>query len=405
MKNIKDIEIEDYNYILEDDKIAKFPLKKRDDSKLLVYDNKQITEKKFHNISDILPSNSLIVFNNTKVIKARLFFKKKTGAAIEIFCLEPYEPSEFEQVFASVGSCKWICIVGNLKKWKDEILETELIFDNQKILLKAIKLQTINDNILIEFNWNSELTFSEILDKIGNIPIPPYLNRNSNETDLITYQTVYSKIDGSVAAPTAGLHFTNDVLKKLNDKNIDIQEITLHVGAGTFKPVKNNLIIEHEMHVEHFFVNRQTIEKLIENKSNITAVGTTTVRTLESIYWLGVKLLSNNILNNIFKIEQWEVYQLPQNYTLTESLNKLLEFLNINNLEFISAVTQIFIVPSYKFRIINRLITNFHQPKSTLLLLVSAIVGENWKEIYNYALQNNFRFLSYGDSSLLMIND
>jgi len=401
MNFIENLEIKDYNYILDDEKIAKYPLKKRDDSKLLVFNNQNISENIFSKLTDFLPSNGLMVFNNTKVIRARLKFTKKTGANIEIFCLEPYEPVEYELIFIRTQKCSWKCLVGNLKKWKDEILELVFEIGDINVILTAKKLETVNQNQIIEFEWNNNFTFAEILEHCGEIPIPPYLNRNPEKEDLNTYQTVYSKIEGSVAAPTAGLHFTDTVLKSISDKNIEIQEITLHVGAGTFKPVKNNRVSEHEMHTEHFVVKLETIKKIIDNLHNITAVGTTSVRTLESIYWLGVKLIT--CVNNFsdFFISQWEVYKLPQEFEVEKSLEVIYNYMIINNLNEINASTQIFIIPGYKFRIVDRIITNFHQPQSTLLLLVSAFIGDSWKSIYDYALKNNFRFLSYGDSSLL----
>lgn len=401
MNFIKNIEIKNFTYNLPDEKIAKFPLKNRDDSKLLVYKDGKISENQSKNIADFLPPSGLIVFNNTKVIQARLHFRKSTGALIEIFCLEPYEPTEYELNLASLQKCKWKCLVGNLKKWKNDDLENVFDFNNEKITFKARKIESNKEFHIIEFEWNNYISFAEILDKNGEIPIPPYLNRESNEEDLKTYQTIYSKIKGSVAAPTAGLHFTEETLKKISAKGIEKEEITLHVGAGTFKPVKENLIENHEMHTEQFFIRIETVEKILKNIGNITAVGTTTVRTLESIYWIGIKLINNKIENSHFNISQWEVYDLPQNTQVEKAFIEVYNYLKMNKISILHASTQIMIVPGYKFQIIDKLITNFHQPQSTLLLLVSAFIGDNWRNVYDYALENNFRFLSYGDSSIL----
>ncbi len=402
IENIKNISIKDFDYELPDNKIAKYPLKERDTSKLLIYKDNKIQQDSFKNISEYLPGNSLLVYNNTKVIYARLHFKKVTGANIEIFCLEPHHPKEYNLVFQQTKSCTWKCIVGNLKKWKQGILEKEITVDNKKISLKAERLQN-TDELLINFSWDKDVSFGSVLEANGEIPIPPYLNRESEENDKETYQTIYSKYKGSVAAPTAGLHFTNNVFEKLKTKNIKTDNVTLHVGAGTFKPVKSEKIGQHEMHFEHFTVNKSLILNLQKYTGKTFPVGTTTVRTIESLYYIAYKIKHN--IPDYFTINQWDAYSFQQDLTSGDALNILIDYMQKNNLDHIEAKTQIMITPSYSFKFINGLITNFHQPKSTLLLLISAVVGNNWKAIYKYALENDFRFLSYGDSSLLFLNN
>lgn len=406
MNKYKDIFIDEYTYTLPSERIAKYPLDKRDESKLLIYKNKSINEDNFKNIDKYLQTNSLLVFNNTKVIQARLIFHKKTGARIEVFCLEPIDPSDFSLAFQKTEKCKWKCIVGNLKKWKDKNITRTFKYNNKEYILTATKIESNNSSQYIEFSWNNtEITFSEVLEAIGEIPIPPYLNREAEASDKERYQTIYSKHNGSVAAPTAGLHFTDNVFDKLKNKKIDFAELTLHVGAGTFKPVKSQTIGEHEMHTEHIYINKNTLQQLINNIGKITVVGTTSVRTLESIYWLGVKIIeNNNIKPEELAISQWEIYELNQNITPLDALKAVYKYMTEKDRVTLSSTTQIIIVPGYKFRVINYLITNFHQPKSTLLLLIAAFIGDDWKKIYDYALTNNFRFLSYGDSCLL-IND
>lgn len=401
--NPKHIKIEEYTYNLSDEQIAKYPLKKRDESKLLVFDKNTISENIFKNIGNYLPSNSLLVANNTKVIRARLEFFKSTGARIEVFCLEPHEPSDYNLSFSSTAECNWICIIGNLKKWKGGGLEKEIVINNITTTLKINRLNTYNDAHIVHFQWNNpNLTFSEIIENSGNIPIPPYLNRKAEANDLTTYQTIYSKHKGSVAAPTAGLHFTNEVFSSLNKRNIQQHEVTLHVGAGTFKPVQSIDIGDHEMHTEHFIITKKTIPPLVSNLGNITAVGTTTVRTLESLYWLGVKILKKKITDvTPFHISQWDAYDLDKTIGVLDALNAVQEKVLNSEEDYINASTAIMIAPGYTFKLVDRLITNFHQPKSTLLLLIAAFVGDGWKNIYNYALENKFRFLSYGDSCFL----
>ncbi len=402
MQNTKNITIEDYNYDLADGKIAKYPLEQRDKSKLLIFNKGEIEEDKFSNIAQHLSENSLLVSNNTKVIRARIELFKETGARIEVFCLEPFAPSDYNISFAQNKKCQWFCIIGNLKKWKQGSLSKQIETNNNKTLLTATRLKAQGESHIVEFSWDNEnLTFSEILESMGNIPIPPYLNRESEESDNERYQTIYSKHKGSVAAPTAGLHFTQSVFNTLNSKNIEQHEVTLHVGAGTFKPVKTKTIGEHEMHYEQFIITKNTIPKLIKNIKKTTAVGTTTVRTLESIYWLSVKLIEKKIENNAWVLNQWEAYQLPQNIPTMNALEELQSYFENEKIEYINASTGIMIAPGYKLRIVNHVITNFHQPQSTLLVLIGSIIGDRWKEMYNYAMNNNFRFLSYGDSCLI----
>lgn len=405
MENIKNIKIRDFDYSLPDYKIAKYPLKKRDESKLLISRNGILQQDFFKNISHHLPANSLLVSNNTKVIRARMEFFKETGARIEIFCIEPYLPKNYDSNFATNNTCLWLCAVGNLKKWKTGVLSRQIIKNKQTTTLEIEKKRNIGELQLIEFKWNNtQITFADIIEHLGHIPIPPYLNRKEEKSDLLNYQTIYSKQKGSVAAPTAGLHFTEEVFQTLKDKQITWHEVTLHVGAGTFKPVKDEEIGTHIMHYEAFVILKKNLLTLLKFKKNITAVGTTTVRTLESIYWLGVKLRCQKLTNkNDWTLHQWEAYELPQTIGVEEALQAIYDYMEKEKIEFINAYTGIMIVPSYEFKIIQRLITNFHQPKSTLLLLISALLGKDWKNLYNYALSNDFRFLSYGDSCLLEI--
>ncbi|MBN2662289.1 MAG: S-adenosylmethionine:tRNA ribosyltransferase-isomerase [Bacteroidales bacterium] len=395
---MKDIKISEYTYILPDKKIAKYPLQDRDKSKLLLYKDNVISSEKFLNLSICLPQNSLLLMNNTKVIYARLNFKKITGAKIEIFCLNPYIPTEYNLAFEAKKSCEWECIVGNFKKWKNDRIFLEFKLLNKTYKLYAEKSGKLGDKQIIKFEWDEDLTFGEILSLVGQIPIPPYLKRESEETDKDRYQTVYSKFEGSVAAPTAGLHFTQQIFEQLKNKKIKTDEVTLHVGAGTFKPIKTNSVKDHNMHTEYFVVKKSTLINILNNLGSIISVGTTTLRTLESIYWLGVKLFHQ--IKNFEYIGQWECYELEA-INVKLALNTIIDFLNKKEIEQIEAKTQIIIVPGYKFKIVDMLITNFHQPQSTLLLLVGAFIGDDWKKVYEYALQNEFRFLSYGDSSLL----
>ncbi len=402
LSNPRHIQIKDYNYDLPDERIAKYPLLKRDDSQLLVYREGQITDRKFSSIAEYIPDDSLMIFNNTRVIQARLHFQKETGASIEIFCLDPYEPHDYNLIFQSTEKCSWYCMIGNLKKWKGGVLYKDINIDGTLIHLNAEKVRSAGSNHIIEFTWsNPDFTFADILDAAGELPIPPYLNRDTEEKDKETYQTLYSKIIGSVAAPTAGLHFTEKVFQDIRNKGIKKDEVTLHVGAGTFKPVKSETIDHHEMHSEFISVRQGTIENLLNHKGDVIAVGTTSVRTLESLYYIGASLQNDPDMKDL-KVGQWQPYNNDNNTISKEkALQNILDYLNRYSLEVLLADTQIMIVPGYEFKIVNGIVTNFHQPQSTLLLLVSAFVKGDWKSIYTHALTHGYRFLSYGDSSLL----
>lgn len=399
---MREIDLNDYDYDLPENRIAQHPVNERDLSQLLVYNHGILAKDIFRNLSSYLPSDSLLVFNNTRVIRARIFFQKDSGATIEVLCLEPLTPPEYELSLSSEDSVEWKCIIGNLKKWKSGFLTTPFIYNDKQYILKAEKIQAEKEAWRIRFSWDCKgISFGKILDTSGHIPLPPYINREDEVKDLERYQTIYSSISGSVAAPTAGLHFTDKVLEGLKAKGIKSTEITLHVGAGTFQPVKSKNIYDHEMHCEHFFVTANTLETLLKNEGKIIAVGTTSVRTIESLYWLGVKLINNpSGSKSELSLEQWEVYNMERDVSLKDSLEALLNFMKDRTLSFIHASTSIMIVPGYNFMMINGIITNFHQPKSTLLLLISAWIGNNWKKTYKFALENNFRFLSYGDCSL-----
>lgn len=398
------ISIEDYNYSLPDERIAKFPLPKRDESKLLLYRNGEVSESIFKQITDYLPEGSLMVFNNTRVIQARLLFQRATGAQIEVFCLDPSVPHDYERIFQETETCCWICLIGNAKKWKEPCLSREIEINGQKVVLRAGKVQSYGETHQIRFAWDGGASFAEVLDAAGELPIPPYLHRKTEESDLKTYQTVYSKIKGSVAAPTAGLHFTPEVLAGLDAKGFGREELTLHVGAGTFKPVKSETIEGHEMHTEFISVRRSTIERVMENLGKVIAVGTTSVRTLESLYYIGAALASNpEATSDGLVVKQWMPYNEENNRLApVEALQNILDYLDKHQLKTLVTATQIIIAPGYEFKIVKGIVTNFHQPKSTLLLLVSAFVKGDWKNIYDYALGHDFRFLSYGDSSLLL---
>ena len=402
---IPDIRIIDYDYPLPTDRIANYPLPQRDESKLLIYKNGKIREAFFCQLPDYLPLNSLMVFNNTRVIQARLLFRKATGAQIEIFCLEPAMPTDYTLNFQQTKQCSWYCLVGNLKKWKEGVLEQTVHIKKDAIVLLAERKATKGDTHLITFSWDHPAcTFADMLDAAGQLPIPPYLHRDTEPSDLQTYQTVYSKINGSVAAPTAGLHFTPEALAALKAKGMQMAELTLHVGAGTFKPVKTETIGKHTMHTEHFVVQRRTILRILDNLGQIIAVGTTSVRTLESLYHIGVALSRNpDATAEELAVNQWAPYETTREWiTPAESLRLILNYMDSKKIDQLVSATQIMIVPGYIFRIVRGMITNFHQPQSTLLLLVSAFVKGRWKAIYDYALAHDFRFLSYGDSSLLL---
>ena len=400
----KHIRISEYNYPLPDERIAKFPLPVRDQSKLLVYRHGEISEDTFTSLPDYLPDGSLMIFNNTKVIQARLHFRKETGALIEVFCLEPIAPNDYALNFQQTEHAAWLCMIGNLKKWKDGSLHREMTVKGYSITLTATRGECSGTSHWIDFSWNNpEVTFADILEVFGELPIPPYLNRETEESDKETYQTVYSKIKGSVAAPTAGLHFTPRVLETLTEKGIDLEELTLHVGAGTFKPVKSEEIEGHEMHTEYISVSRDTIKKLIDHDARAIAVGTTSVRTLESLYHIGVTLAGNpDATEEDLHVKQWQPYNKFDEIQPVVALQKILGYLDRHGMEMLNTSTQIIIAPGYEYKIVKAMVTNFHQPQSTLLLLVSAFVKGNWRSIYDYALSHEFRFLSYGDSSILI---
>ncbi len=404
----KHIQIAEYNYPLPDERIAKFPLAERDHSKLLVYNKGAVSHDIFYNLPNYLPKGALMVYNNTKVIQARLHFNKETGALIEVFCLEPIQPNDYVLNFQQTKHCAWLCLVGNLKKWKEGSLRKEIDVKGKKIVLKATRGEMHGTSHWIDFDWNDDsITFADILEGVGELPIPPYLNRKTEESDKKTYQTVYSKIKGSVAAPTAGLHFTDKVLKDIDAHGIEREEVTLHVGAGTFKPVKSEEIEGHEMHSEYIFVTKHTIERLLAHDASAIAVGTTSVRTLESLYYIGVTLQSNpDASENDLHVRQWMPYEYadsePNPISAKQALQNIKDYLDRNALDALHTSTQIIIAPGYDYKIVKMLVTNFHQPQSTLLLLVSAFVKGDWHKIYDYALANDFRFLSYGDSSLLI---
>ncbi|MDR2038148.1 MAG: S-adenosylmethionine:tRNA ribosyltransferase-isomerase [Bacteroidales bacterium] len=404
MPSVEQLRITDYTYDLPDERIARYPLTERDRSKLLVYRNGKISEDIFTRLTDYIAPGDMLVFNNTRVIRARIEMEKETGARIEIFCLEPHDPPDYQLSFSQQKSVVWKCLVGNLKKWKSGPLKREVSLNGQTIELQAERTGGTSRYQLIRFDWTGGIDFGTLLDAFGHTPIPPYLNRDTEEIDETRYQTVYSKHKGSVAAPTAGLHFTPEIMQRLREKEAQLEEITLHVGAGTFRPVQQDEVSEHEMHTEFFSVPIGFLRRLLDNKGVLTAVGTTSLRALESTYWLGVKLMQPAADIRRMKLEQWEAYDLPQNISLNDALSSLITAMEANGINTLYASTRIMIVPGYTFRVCQRLITNFHQPQSTLLLLVSAFTGEHWKDIYQYALEHDFRFLSYGDSSLLELS-
>lgn len=401
----KNISINDFDYDLPNERIALFPLVNRDQSKLLIFKNEQITEDRFENILAHIPKESLLVFNNSKVINARIVFEKSTGSKIEIFCLEPAGDSdEYSTVMAEKGSSIWKCFIGGVSKWKTEYLEKVVIINDQEIVFRAKIMSNLSEGFVVNFDWNDEsISFAEILDKTGDVPLPPYIKRSTELADTSRYQTVYAQHDGSVAAPTAGLHFTEQILAQLNQHQIHQAFLTLHVGAGTFKPVKSETMQEHEMHSEWIDVDINTIQKIADQKELIIAVGTTSLRTLESLYWLGVKSLLNPEIE-MLDIQQWDAYELPANEISKEAaLTALMVWMNKKRVSRIFTTTQLLITPGYSFKIVKAMVTNFHQPKSTLLLLVAAAIGTKWKACYEYALENDFRFLSYGDANLLFM--
>ncbi len=402
MKNIQEIAIAEYDYPLPDERIAKYPLAERDTSKLLLYKSGEIRQEKFADLPNFIPQGALMVFNNTRVIQARLRFRKETGAQIEVFCLEPEQPADYQLMFQETKECVWQCLVGNSSRWKSGVLSQVIEIDGVQVTLSVERVSSAAVN-LVRFFWDGGFTFAQLLEAAGELPIPPYLNRKTEESDMNTYQTVYSKVKGSVAAPTAGLHFTPAVLGALDAAGVQRGEVTLHVGAGTFKPVKSELIADHEMHEEYIEVQRDLIERIIAAGGAAVAVGTTSVRTLESLYFLGEKVSENPAIEESeLCVGQWEPYNREHTLSTVEALTALLQWLDAKGLDRVHSHTRIMIAPGYTFRIVKAIVTNFHQPKSTLLLLVSAFIGGDWHRVYDYALENGFRFLSYGDSSLLI---
>ena len=402
------IRIRDFSYDLPDSRIAKYPLPERDKSRLLVYEHGNISQDTFTQLPHYLPKDALMVFNNTSVIRARLHFYKPTGGRIEIFLLEPDSPADYEQNFSSKHACSWLCLVGGLKKFNVSTLTKRIEVNGESVEIEAAYKEPVGTSHRIRFQWTGQATWAEILEAMGELPIPPYLNRDAEESDLRTYQTVYGKVKGSVAAPTAGLHFTDRVLAEIHNLGIEREEVTLHVGAGTFRPVKSEEIGEHDMHTEHIAVKRDTIQRLLKHGCQAIAVGTTSVRTLESLYYMGVKALgldSGEETGDAMElgVPQWMPYGCsPDSPSTEQALKSLLDYMDRHELDVLHSCTQIIIAPGYRYRIVKMMVTNFHQPQSTLLLLVSAFVGEDWRKIYDYALANDFRFLSYGDSSLLI---
>ena len=397
------IDINDYDYDLPEGRIAKFPLGERSASKLLVWRGGEIAERHFRDIGDVLPAGQLLVFNNTKVIRARIIMHKPSGARIEVFCLEPHAPADYERAFAVKGGCEWSCIVGNLKKWKEGYVEVGFEWEGRTEHLRAWRTGGGGREQIVRFEWTVDRTFGQLLEHLGRIPIPPYLDRESEEIDNTRYQTVYSKFEGSVAAPTAGLHFTSELIEGMKARGFGFEEVTLHVGAGTFLPVKDEDAARYPMHTEHFEIRRAAVEALRERWGAITAVGTTSVRTLESLAALAWRIRKSGSPDVGRPVGQWELYDIPASFSGCEALDTLAGYMDREGTERLKAATQIMITPlGYEFRIVRNLITNFHQPKSTLLLLVAAYAGEAWHTIYDYALAHDFRFLSYGDSSVLM---
>ncbi len=401
---VRHIDINQFDYPLPDERIAKFPLENRADSKLLVYRNGEISQSHFRNLAEQLPEGSLLVFNNTKVIRARVIMHKPSGARIEVFCLEPHAPADYERAFSIKGECEWSCIVGNVKKWKGGFVEINFDYEGHAAQLRAEIKERGEREHIVRFEWDVDLSFGQLLEHLGRIPIPPYLNRESEDIDLTRYQTVYSKFEGSVAAPTAGLHFTPELIADMQCRGFEFEEVTLHVGAGTFLPVKSDNAAEHPMHTEHFEVRLSTLERLLAHDVDVTAVGTTSVRTLESLPVLAWRIRQTGEPSLSRAIGQWESYDIPASYSGRDVLEDLIGYMQRHSLSSLKAATQIMITPlGFRFRIVKRIVTNFHQPKSTLLLLVSAYIGDDWRRMYGYALEHDFRFLSYGDSSLLIV--
>jgi S-adenosylmethionine:tRNA ribosyltransferase-isomerase len=402
-----DLEIKDFTYQLPDDRIAKYPLPQRDESKLLIYKKGNISQTTYKNIVEQFLPNTILVFNNTRVIEARILFQKPSGGIIEIFCLEPAGGMEITKAMLSKDKVQWNCLIGGAGKWKAPSLEKKIQIDNHIVELTAQIKERLPDCFVIEFSWNENVTFGELLHHAGVIPLPPYLHRDAEKADYDRYQTVYAKNEGSVAAPTAGLHFTEQLLDQLKAKGLHLENVTLHVGAGTFKPVKSQTMKDHEMHKEWIQVSRNTIEHILkQHNGNLIPVGTTSLRTLESLYWMGVKAIVNPSASiEDLEIKQWDAYELQGNYSKKESLIALLNWMDQHQLSQLICHTQLLVAPGYISRITDAIITNFHQPNSTLLLLVAALIGDDWRKVYEYALANDFRFLSYGDGSLLWISN
>ena len=398
---IPQIRIEEFDYNLPDERIAKYPLEKRDASKLLMYREGKVSEYQFSTLPQLLPEDSIMVFNDTKVVPARLHFQRESGAHIEIFCLEPVSPEEYVSMFAVTDSCRWKCIVGNVKRWKNDTLSLYNPGNAREISemdLRADLVERSGETSIVEFKWSNGASFSKVLEVCGSVPIPPYLNRETEDVDLERYQTLYARYRGSVAAPTAGLHFTERVLDAIRNRNISTDTVCLHVGAGTFLPVKSSLVSEHTMHREPFVVTLALLERILASEGDVIAVGTTSVRTLESLYYIGVSCIEKGMPCDV---GQWDPYSREYEYSTEESIKAIISYLKENGLDELKLGTRIIIVPGFRFRIVDVLVTNFHQPQSTLLLLISAFVDGEWKSIYDYALENGFRFLSYGDSSVL----
>jgi S-adenosylmethionine:tRNA ribosyltransferase-isomerase len=399
-----ELNLNDYKYDLPAERIAQYPLERRDDSKLLLYSSGKIGQTAFRRIHEHIPAESLLVFNNTRVIRARLLCKKETGAEIEILLLEPAEPPDYESSLGSTFPVEWICLVGNLRKWKGGIIRNRFLKGDREYYLAAEITGGNAESRIVRFSWDCPgLTFGDIIESAGHVPLPPYITRSDEDDDSKRYQTIYSRIKGSVASPTAGLHFTREVFDNLVKRNIEKSEITLHVGAGTFQPVKSDRISEHRMHSEHIFVSREAIEKILVNPGKVIAVGTTSVRAMETLYWLGLKVRRNPLAEpgDLF-LDQWEPYTIRDETGKNDALESLLLWMERKSLDMIHAPTRIIIIPGYRFRVAEAMITNFHLPGSTLILLVAAWTGNDWRRIYDYALSSGFRFLSYGDSSLLL---
>ena len=408
MTDPRHISIQDFTYRLPEEKIALHPLPERDASKLLIYKDGSLQEDIYSNIANHLPAGSLLVFNNSKVINARLRFKKDSGGTIEIFCLEPYELlNEYSSVMNKTGSVQWKCFVGGVAKWKEKELQKQLIIDNEQLIIKAVLVEKLVDAYVIGFSWTpAHYSFAEVIELAGEIPLPPYIKRDADKTDAGRYQTIYAKHDGSVAAPTAGLHFTENVFNKLSGKNIEKEYVTLHVGAGTFKPVKATTMQDHEMHAEWIDVSIETVKNILSKKDEVIAVGTTSLRTIETLYWLGIKAALNPFVKTL-ELSQWDVYDPPlkdNSLPVTVALRSLIDWMEKRNMQRIFTQTRLLITKGYAFKIVKALITNFHQPQSTLLLLVAAAVGDDWKKIYSHALAHDYRFLSYGDGNLIFIS-